>query len=92
MTPYYDTENDAVYCELCAPDHAVPESQAEADYPQHCGNPDCETLLDVSLTDDGEQYVIDAVNDLDRDDPMQRPEIIDQWRDNWSYLFESDDS
>jgi hypothetical protein len=53
----------------------------EADTPIHCGR--CFTLLDCTLTDDGREYVREALADGSGD-----PEILRQWRDTF-YLDET---
>ena len=53
---------------------AYDSSEGESDTPDHCGNPDCQLFLERSLTEDGIQYVHDAVRD-------GRNEIVQQWVD-----------
>lgn len=52
---------------------AYPDA-GEADSPQHCDR--CRVLLDCTLTDDGREYVREALADGTGD-----PEVLAEWRD-----------
>ena len=56
---------------------AYASSEGESDTPDHCGTPDCQLFLERSLTDDGVEYVRDAVRDLALG--HGRNEIVQQW-------------
>ena len=90
--PYIDVEGCETYCETCAPNGAQPDvNNSEWDYPIHCA--ECETLIDVPLTSDGVQYVIERLETPG----SGRPEILQEWRDNYADAladagFPADDS
>ena len=63
-------------------------SEGQSDTPDHCGN--CELFLERSLTDDGMEYVRDAVTELKfgmflssifgpEEGTKGRNEIVEQW-------------
>lgn len=56
----------------------------KADSPQHCDA--CGVFLENPLTDDGREYVLDAVNRYDFDASGQ-PDVINAWRE----FYETDD-
>ena len=56
-------------------------SEGESDSPDHCGNRDCELFLERRLTDDGVEYVREAIRDLEWKGEKGRPEIVQQWAD-----------
>lgn len=85
--------NADIYCEDCAetikatltgpdtgdsddyPQGPYPDGGGEADYPQHCGH--CGEFLENSLTDNGANYVSEAVAN------NGAPEV---WREFYDYL------
>lgn len=63
------------------PEYVGHEGGGEADCPQHCDT--CGKFLRNPLTPDGENYVVDAIEQGDGD-----AEILAAWRDEYSYLFD----
>ena len=99
---YYPLEEGiSPLCFICAPEDAEPEGHPpEVDYPLHCSR--CNRPLDHSLTEDGVQYVLEALKgELDttiyngRDswyDGSPRYQIHLDWADDLrSYCHSSDE-
>lgn len=61
----------------CSPIFAFGDS---VDSPEHCD--ECRVLIPVSLTEDGERYVVDHVNRHDGD-----PAVLREWIEGFGYLF-----
>ena len=78
MTTAYVTEGGDIFCEHCAPDNSEMH-QGEADCPYHCE--ECEAYLDISLTSDGIDYVLNRFEDY-LNDKTGRIEILKQWADD----------
>ena len=56
---------------------AYDSSEGESDTPDHCSNHDCEMFLERNLTEDGIEYVRNAVRELALGNG--RDEIVQQW-------------
>ena len=79
---YVSGEHCDTYCEHHAPDDAVPDvNNSEWDCPVHCA--ECHKLLDATLTENGNDYVLGAVKGQDGD-----PEVLAAWAEMYSYLFD----
>ena len=52
-------------------------SEGASDSPDHCGNPECELFLERPLTEDGIEYVKEAVEELKLG--SGRNEIVQKW-------------
>jgi hypothetical protein len=86
-TPYYDTENGAVYCKRHAPANATLEHFGEADYPVHCET--CHELLDVDLTSDGDDFVKAAFREFmwGKGKHKGDEDTIEAWKEKWPHLW-----
>jgi len=56
---------------------AVDSSEGASDSPDHCGNHECELFLERNLTEDGIEYVKEAVEELKFG--HGRSDIVQQW-------------
>ena len=66
------------YCESCAPERcaAYSDGGGEADYPQHCCI--CDEPLENPLTDDGVEYVLDAIRQS-LSEPRSERDVVRDW-------------
>lgn len=80
----YVVNECSVICADCLEEGEADDSPlfatSETDSPTHCER--CEALLPEALTSDGEAYVREVVAE-----GSGRPEILAEWRAQWSYLF-----
>ena len=67
---------------------AYDSSEGESDTPDHCGTPDCQLFLERNLTEDGIEYVRDAIivwamKRMDRDlaPGHGRGDTVQEWVD-----------
>ena len=66
-----------IFCPVCAPDTESPIFEgSEADCFSHCDK--CEDLIPESLTQDGIEYTLEALDDA-RNGRGGRVEILDEW-------------
>jgi len=79
-----DLNNEHTWDSDDYPKGPYPNGGGEADCPQHCDG--CGTFLENPLTPDGEEYVQDAIMKQDGN-----PQVLQKWKDFYSYLFEDDD-
>ena len=81
-------EEGALYCEDCKGPGAFgpfAKGGGEADCPQHCDS--CTVFLENPLTDDGNRYVIERVNDwLAHYNSLS--ETLELWADYYDYLWD----
>ena len=68
------------YPDSCSYPVGYPSWWGESDTPDHCGN--CELFLERNLTDDGIEYVLDAVRELAQG--SGDAEIVKQWVEFYS--------
>ena len=73
-----NVQDESTYDSDDYPKGPYSDGGGEADCPQHCGN--CGLFLENPLTLEGENYVIEAVND-------GSGEVIELWRDYYYWLF-----
>lgn len=66
------------------PKGPYPRGGGESDNPHHCDG--CGKFLENDLTEEGEQYVLEKVNS-----GYGNPEVLETWKEFYSYLFEDDD-
>lgn len=63
------------------PQGPYPNGGGESDNPQHCDI--CGTFLENPLTGDGEQHVIEAIQD-----DKGNQAVLETWQEFYNYLFE----
>lgn len=81
----FDNNNESSWDSDDFPKGPYSDGGGEADCPQHCDG--CGVHLENPLTSDGESYVKDKVKD-----GKGNAEVLDTWRENYSYLFEESDN
>jgi|TARA_R100000093_G_C1897367_1_gene58809 hypothetical protein len=61
-----------------------PDSGGEADSPQHCDG--CGLFLKNSLTTDGNDYVLEALQELQEPTEYTNWAVLQEWSDYYNYL------
>ena len=61
-----------------------PDSGGEADTPQHCEG--CGLFLENSLTTDGNNYVLEALQELQEPTEYTNWAVLQEWSDYYNYL------
>ena len=64
---------------------AYDSSEGESDTPDHCSNHDCEMFLERSLTEDGIEYVRNAVRELALG--YGRGDTVQEWVDYYGIVW-----
>ena len=73
----HDSEDESYFDSDDYPKGPYPNGGGEADCPQHCGH--CQIFLENPLTEDGYNYVVDAVELFLSDSCSGDANVIRQW-------------